>query len=196
MRGYSKYSQEELCEGIRRNDEDTVRAIYYEHYHSIRQMIMNNNGSEEDAKDIFQDTLIILYQRFREDNFKLTSSLNTFLYSIARILWYRELRRRKVLYVVDEIVEKTDDLEIQDAIERKERLQFFREKFDELSEDCKQILNMFLNKIPISDITKMMGYASDQHTKNRRLRCKMSLINKIKSSEYFNELSDGKNKEH
>ncbi len=101
-----------------------------------------------------------------------------------------------MLYVVDEIVEKTDDLEIQDAIERKERLQFFREKFDELSEDCKQILNMFLNKIPISDITKMMGYASDQHTKNRRLRCKMSLINKIKSSEYFNELSDGKNKEH
>jgi RNA polymerase sigma factor (sigma-70 family) len=196
LKGYSTYSDQELSAGIVRKDEDIVRAIYFEHYHSIKHMIMNNNGSEDDAKDIFQDALIVLYQKFSENNFKLTSSLGTFLYSIARILWYRELRRRRKLLTTDEFIEHYDNQEIQESIERKERLEFFREKYEELSEDCKQVLQLFLNNIPIKEITKLMGYSSDQHTKNRRLRCKMSLMNKIRSSEYYNELSNGKNKDH
>jgi RNA polymerase sigma factor (sigma-70 family) len=196
LKGFSKYSQQELSEGIVRNDEDVVRSIYQEHYHSIRQMIKNNNGSEEDAKDIFQDTLIVLYQKFRDNNFKLTSSLNTFLYSVARILWYRELRRRRELPTAFQFMEHSDDQEIYRSIEREERLSLFRQKYEELSEDCKKILQLFLNNVPIKDITKLMGYSSDQHTKNRRLRCKMSLINKIKSSEYYKELHNGKNESH
>ncbi len=194
MRTGSKYSQQELIEGILNSSEKIVQYIYHEYYYGIRQMILNNSGSDDDARDVFQEAMIVLYQKLKDTSFILTSSLNTYLYSVARIIWYRELKRRRDLHCVDEfdtLVEYQDMLE---AIEKKERLQFFREKFEELSDDCKRILHLFLNNIPIRDITKMMGYSSDQHTKNRRLRCKMSLIKKIQSSEYYKELSYGKSK--
>jgi len=194
LRTGSKYSQQELIEGILNSSEKIVQYIYHEYYYGIRQMILNNSGSDDDARDVFQEAMIVLYQKLKDTSFILTSSLNTYLYSVARIIWYRELKRRRDLHCVDEfdtLVEYQDMLE---AIEKKERLQFFREKFEELSDDCKRILHLFLNNIPIRDITKMMGYSSDQHTKNRRLRCKMSLIKKIQSSEYYKELSYGKSK--
>jgi RNA polymerase sigma factor (sigma-70 family) len=192
----TNYTDEELADGIVRKDERIVRVLYSEYYSGIKQMIKNNSGSEEDAKDIFQEALIVLYQKLNDTGFKLTSSLNTYLYAVARILWYRELRRRKDLLITDKFIEQFDHQEIQESIERKERLDFYRKKFEELSEDCKKILQLFLNNIPIRDITKLMGYSSDQHTKNRRLRCKMSLINRIKSSDFYYELSNGKNEKN
>jgi RNA polymerase sigma factor (sigma-70 family) len=192
----TNYTDEELADGIVRKDERIVRILYSEYYSGIKQLIKNNSGSEEDAKDIFQEALIVLYQKLNDTGFKLTSSLNTYLYAVARILWYRELRRRKDLLITDKFIEQFDHQEIQESIERKERLDFYRKKFEELSEDCKKILQLFLNNIPIRDITKLMGYSSDQHTKNRRLRCKMSLINRIKSSDFYYELSNGKNEKN
>ena len=46
----------------------------------------------------------------------------------------------------------------------------------------KKVLRYFIEGMSIAEITRKMGYKSEQHTKNRRYRCKLSLIKQIKST--------------
>ena len=61
---------------VKNTDPVTVRYLYTAFYPSIRRLILTNTGTEEDAKDIFQEVLIVLYRKVKEDEFILSSSLN------------------------------------------------------------------------------------------------------------------------
>ena len=64
-----------------------VFKLLYQYYPMISNMIKKNNGSEEDAKDVFQDAIIIFYKKCLEPQFKLTARISTFLYAIAQKKW-------------------------------------------------------------------------------------------------------------
>lgn len=186
-----KYSPEEIIDGILSDNTIILDQFYRENFYQIRHLIITNSGNEDDARDIFQEAMVVFYRKLKTDNILLSCSLSTYLYSIARLLWLKELHRRKKSRV--DLSDTLDDFNYQDKelpeiIARNERLKLYREKFEQLSEDCKTVLRMFLNNIPIREITKFMGYSTDQHTKNRRYRCKKSLIKSIRNSEKFKEL--------
>ena len=184
-----KYSDKELIEGIIQNDSLVLKFIYTENFQSIRHYVLLNSGNEDDAKDVFQESLLLLYKKVKSSDFILSSSLKTFLYSICKLVWLRELSNKKKFFNTES--EELDIVSVE-ILERNERLSLYREKYEELSDDCKRVLKMFLNNIPIKEITQAMGYRSDQHTKNRRFRCKKSLIMKIRECKKFKELGYGK----
>ena len=74
------------------------------------------------------------------------------------------------------------DKGIHETAELNDRLEIFRRNFDSLSTDCQKVLRYFIEGMSIAEITRKMGYRSEQHTKNRRYRCKLSLIKQIKST--------------
>jgi len=191
-----KYSDQELLEGIIDGDPQVLKLIYTENFPGIRHYVFLNSGNEDDAKDIFQESLILLYNKIKSPDFILSSSLETYLYSICRFVWLKELSSRKKYVIIEneDLSIISDEKEIIEILERNERLSLYREKYKELSDDCKRVLKMFLNNIPTKEITQAMGYRSDQHTKNRRFRCKKSLINKIQECDKFKELGNGKTK--
>jgi RNA polymerase sigma factor (sigma-70 family) len=190
--------QSELLEKIANGELEIMQYLYSEYFQSIRHFVITNSGNEADAKDIFQEVMVVFYRKLKESDFRLTSSLKTFLYSIARLIWLKELDNRKkrpeAIDTIDAMESETHG--IVQTIEHNERFRLYQEKFEELSEDCKRVLRMFLNNIPIKEITKVMGYSSDQHTKNRRFRCKKSLIQNIRNSKKFNELGNGKSEKN
>lgn len=192
-----KYSTDELLKGITDSDTLILNHLYRENFKPIRHFVVTNNGNDEDARDVFQESMVVLFRKVRERDFKLTSSLSTFLYSIAKLMWLKELSVRKKRSELIELNRNgvKEEFAILDLMDYNEKLKLYREKFEELSEDCKKVLRMFLNNIPIREITDIMGYNSDQHTKNRRFRCKKSLISKIRKSNKFNELRNEKNKD-
>jgi RNA polymerase sigma factor (sigma-70 family) len=188
----NNYSEKELVRGIINENNDVILYIYNNSFRPVRNMITRNSGSEEDARDIFQDSLIILYKKLKARSLKLRCSVSTFLYSIARLLWLKELRARGMGS------ERIDDYDgcpdeennITRIYEENERLKFYRRIFDQLSEDCRKILKMVMNSYTIAEITSIMGYSSEQHTKNRRYRCKKALINRIIQSPEYYELKN------
>ena len=192
MSSDDKYTTQELLDGVARSDNKIINHLYNVNFRTVRHLVVSNRGDESDAKDVFQETLVVLFNKVRKDNFELTCSLNTFLYSVARYIWIKELskRKRKPVSIETELEELyiNTDRSIIDLIELNDRLLLYRKKFEELSEDCKKVLRMFLNNVPIREITLSMGYNSDQHTKNRRFRCKKSLIDRIVRSDKFTEL--------
>ena len=184
-----------MLEGIVAQKNDILESIYDVNYKTIRRLVLLNNGKEEDAKDIFQETLVIIYRKLQKDELSLNCSLKTYIYSVARLLWLKELenkRNRNVnLAECDQYVDIEDN--VYQLVEVNERLKLYHEQFEQLSNDCKKILKLFLNNISIAEITKIMGYSSVQHTKNRRYRCKKSLIERIRNNPKYEELKNENN---
>jgi RNA polymerase sigma factor (sigma-70 family) len=190
LKATKKYTDNELITGIKNRNNEIVSYVIKENIMKIKQLVRLNSGSESDAQDIFQEALIVLYRKVRNSNFQLTCSLGTYIYSIARLIWLKELNKRsKSTFISEDIDYIVDsDAEIQETIQKNERLKLFREKYEELSDDCRKVLQMFLMEVPLKEITKIMGYSSEQHTRNRRYRCKEALIKKIVNSKTYNEL--------
>src|SRR5690606_25163134 len=86
----------EIIASIRKGDEQALDFLYTKNYRMMVKMIVRNNGSEEEAKDIFQEALIVFWQKVIADSeFMLTSKISTYLYSICQNLWRKELERKK-----------------------------------------------------------------------------------------------------
>jgi RNA polymerase sigma factor (sigma-70 family) len=169
------------CSGV------IINEYYILYYENIKRFVLYNKGTEEDAKDLFQDVLLVIFQKVRKGQLELTCSLSTFIYSISRFLWLKELEKRKrISHKLTDIEEYIDvDADIIRWSEYNERLYIYRKIFDALSRDCQRVLSLFLEGLTIAGITKIMGYKSEQYTKNRRYRCKMFLIKKVQN--YYNK---------
>jgi RNA polymerase sigma factor (sigma-70 family) len=173
-----------MLTGLKFRNEKILKAYYKLFYSGIRHFVLKNNGSDDDAKDLFQDVLLVLFQKVRSDSFLLTCALGTYLFSVSRLLWFKELTRRKHISAASFLLEDYADIDkgIHEIAELNERMEIYRRNFESLSEDCQKVLKYFIEGMSISEITRIMGYKSEQHTKNRRYRCKLSLIRQIKST--------------
>lgn len=189
MKGKGEYTNSELIEGVREKKNDVLDYILKQNYSSIRKMVRVNSGSDADASDVMQEAIVVLFRKVREGDFQLTSSLNTFLYSVSRLIWLKELKRRGFTQNIDS--ENLDffqaDLDVD--IDRNDRLRLFREKFEELGEDCKKVLRLFSLGTPMSQIAKFMGYQSEVYAKKKKYTCKEGLVKKIRTSNQFKELA-------
>ena len=87
------YSEKVLLQGLARNDKKAVETIYKDNYTSIQSLIINNNGTADDAKDIFQEAMIVLYEKARSGSFELNCLIKTYLYSVSRRLWLKRLQQ-------------------------------------------------------------------------------------------------------
>lgn len=187
----ANFSDEELLNGLISQDERILREYYVLYFQRIRRLVLANNGIEEDARDLFQDVLLVLFQKVRSEKFTLTCALGTYLYSVSRLLWLKELSRRKWISHLsvdhEEFIDPGSDIESMN--EKNERLLFYRRCFEKLSESCRRVLALFVEGLSIAEITARLGYKSEQHTRNRRYRCKLSLINSIKEEYEYNTLS-------
>jgi RNA polymerase sigma factor (sigma-70 family) len=173
------YSNEEIIAGFRRNDSVIISAVYKETYLIVDRFMRKNGGGKNDVKDIMQDAMLVFFDKSKSENFILTSSFNTYIYSVCRFLWLQELDRRRkdmqIMYTAES--EAQPESEDQETEMLKEEL--FRQHFGELSLDCQKILFLHFEKKTIAELTQIMGYSSEQHTLDRKYRCKKSLIYRI-----------------
>jgi len=186
------YTDEEIIKGIQSQNNDVLLYVYRKNLRSVQHYVVKNSGTDKDAEDIFQDALMLIYHKIREGALELTSSFSTYLFSIAKFYWLKHLdqrERRKTDYEeCDKFINQTDGL-LEDIIKAERRTVFIKH-FNDLTTDCQKIIRLFLKGLMISEITKLMGFNSEQHTKNRRFRCKKNLIEKILQDPYFKELTN------
>ncbi len=190
-----KLSDNELFQGLIAQDESILKDYYVLYYQNVRRYVISNSGSDEDARDLFQDVLMVLFQKARNEDFVLSCSLGTFVYSVSRRLWLKELNRRRK--IMQESLKNEDFIDLESDIEmisdRNERMVFYRACFEKLSEACRKVLSLSAEGYSITEITLAMGYTSEQYTRNRRYRCKQYLIDQVKQKADLNEVSYGNN---
>lgn len=165
-------TDQKIIEQLKLGNHSVFKYIY-NHYGIVENYIQKNSGDKEDAKDIFQNAVIVFYKKSRSPNFELTSKISTYLFSIAQNLWLKKLRDSKHKNV--SLDERPFELEqpSQDHEEQSVSLKnYLKQKLIELGEPCLSILLMYsYQKLNMSTITKHLGYANEHTTRQQKYKC-------------------------
>jgi len=185
------YSVNEILDGIRNRNDKILHQIYQENYHSVRNFIMENSGDNQDAKDIFQEGLVIIFRKVTSEELTLNCSFKTYIFSVCRLLWLKELEKRK-----SEKMEQKDlkgyldlqsDLNFDDV--EQEKYSLYQKHLSFMNPDCQKILTFYYDGVSIRDITKIMGFTSESYTKKKKFKCKEKLIKQIKNDPDYNSIT-------
>lgn len=157
------------------NDTDAVLEVLYKAYFPmVLQLIINNNGNEDDAKDIYQETIIVLYNRIKGGGFKLTSKLKTFIYSIARRLWLKKLNHAssQIVHVHDYQEYMQVDNELGEHNEKEKRFQQMFAAMNQMGEPCRTIIeDFYMHNRSMQEICEKFGYTNTDNAKTQKYKC-------------------------
>ena len=187
-----RYSDEDILRGLRKRDNNVIQFIYNSNFEKISALVINNNGSDYDCEDVFQESLIIIFKKLRdEEHFELTSTFSTFLYSIARLIWMKKLRESRKMEVTELKREMEEAIEFEEPppVQDKDlRLAVYQRNLKLIPEDCQRILTLTAQDISAKEIAEKLGFRSDSYVRKRRHFCKEFLVNKIKEDREYQAL--------
>lgn len=185
-------AEKELLVGLANSDKKAIETIYRENFNSVQVLIINNNGSADDAKDIFQEAMIVLYEKVRSGSFELNCQLKTFLYSVSRRLWLKRLQQQNRYSApgdsMEQVIAVEEDLEAHE--QRNAEFEMMEQAINHLGEPCKSLLEAYyLQKQNMQVIAASFGYTNADNAKNQKYKCLMRL-KKIFFAQYKNGNSD------
>lgn len=171
------FPDSEILNNLRSRDKmDTaIRAIYNQFSGPLHWYILNNNGNQEDAEDIFQEVVINFIDLVQKDKFRGESTLKTFLYSLNRFTWLNELKKRGRSLVREERFEKEQDRLNEDGAEgmeeREGKMQVLN-TLESLGDTCRKILLLFYyENMSMKEILDTTDYESEQVVRNKKYKC-------------------------
>lgn len=175
----------EVLERVSRGDEAALDYLYKKHYRMMTRIVLNNNGSEDEAKDIFQDALLVFWQKAISGKLVLTSKISTFIYSICLNLWRKELDRKGRLS--SEQVEQSTYQEY----EKNERIKIITDCINQLGDTCRRILTYhYFDGLSMSDIADKLNFANTDTAKTKKYKCKKKLDMMVKRNYSSHDVLD------
>lgn len=171
-------NEQALLKGLALNDSRAIETIYKDNFAVIQAFIMQNNGSYDDARDVFQEAMIALYEKAQTESFVLTCQIKTYVYSICRRLWLKRLqqlgRYSNKVDNLEETVPVEEDLEIHEK--RNAEFAIMDRAMNSLGEPCKSLLEgYYLKKMGMQELAAEFGYTNADNAKNQKYKCLMRL---------------------
>ncbi len=174
----SETNEQALLKGLADNDSKSIETIYEQNFKMVQSFILNNNGTYDDACDIFQEAMITLYEKAKSDSFVLTSQIKTYVYSVSRRLWLKRLHQTGRFVNVFEGFEETVPIEEDMEINEKRNVEFsiMERALNSLGEPCKSLLEAYyIHKKGMTEIAAEFGYTNADNAKNQKYKCLMRL---------------------
>lgn len=180
---YIYESDRELLAGLSNHEEEMLESLYKLFFPMVLHMVVNNHGTEDDAKDLFQETMIVLYDKSKEPGFTLEAKLKTYLYAVAKRLWLKQLNRQNKVPVKsadfssEELEDSLPDDDLQDHNEKEERFKVLSEALLKLGEPCKSLLeDFYVRQMSMQEIAEKFGYTNPDNAKTQKYKC----LNRLK----------------
>jgi RNA polymerase sigma-70 factor (ECF subfamily) len=135
------------------------------------------NISDEDAKDIFQESVLILRDKVVKDEYDNSrASVKTFLFGIGKNLCLSMLRKQKPmvnLSIDSSMLEEQDELYDH---EKDERLNLVLSLIDKMKGKCKQLIMLYyVEKRKMDFIAKALELKNADTAKATKNRCMKTL---------------------
>jgi RNA polymerase sigma factor (sigma-70 family) len=154
----------------------------------VKNSIKRNNGSAEDAADVFQEAISYFYKRVISNTFNEKYTPYGFIYSMSINRWLNQIRKTKRISLKDnfddiDLIETTDFEENSSKVsdEKKDLLQRF---FKDLGETCIDLLHLSIFKsISYDDIAIRLNLNNGDTVKMQVYRCKQRLLAEVNKSD-------------
>ncbi len=172
----SSMNEKEIFERIQRGDEKALEFLYKKYYRMMTKLVITNSGTEEEARDVYQDALVVFWQKATSGNLVLTSKISTYIYSICQNLWRKELDRKKRLSNEEKDTAVTMDLDTA------EKEKIIARCIDQLGDTCKKVLMYYyFDELSMQDIAEKLGFANTDTAKTKKYKCKKKLDDLVKA---------------
>jgi RNA polymerase sigma factor (sigma-70 family) len=167
-----------LLKGLAREDKDAIERIYRDNYNMVQSLILNNSGTADDAADIFQEAMIILFEKSKSPDFELNCQIKTYIYSVCRRLWLKKLQQ------LQRFTKQTDDIEqvvpVEEELELHEKRQndftIMENAMVKIGEPCKSLLEAYyIQKKQMQQIATEFGYTNADNAKTQKYKCLVRL---------------------
>jgi len=178
-----------FLQGIAENDYSVLQEIYQTSLPKVTKYIKNNSGDLDDAKDVFQEGILAIYNKMQQGEIVLTTTFHAYLFSICKNLWLKKLRSKHSQTLP---LSFTWGLTVETAYEetllKSRKWKLFNHKFQSLAEECRKVLQMLFNGQSGKEIAAEMGYTED-YAKRKKYKCKLGLISLIRNDPEFKALT-------
>jgi RNA polymerase sigma factor (sigma-70 family) len=167
-----------LLTGLAANDKKAIEAIYRENYTVIQGFVLNNNGGVDDARDIFQEAMIVLYEKVLSGTFELNCQLRTYMYSVCRRLWLKRLLHDQKFSTKVENLQETVPVEeeLEDHEKKNTDFMIMEAAMQKIGEPCKSLLDAYyLQKKSMNEIASEFGYTNADNAKTQKYKCLVRL---------------------
>jgi RNA polymerase sigma factor (sigma-70 family) len=174
----------EQLNAIKANDEKVLQHFYQANYPKIEKYVLSNQGSEEQAKDIFQDAFIVVWRNIQLDKFspENETSLSGYLFQVGKNKWLDQLRsghHRKVV-PIDLVNLEFKQEEILSG-EEQEYINTVKHYFKNLGDTCREVLiKFYYHNAPLKQIASDFNW-TEPTTRNNKYRCLQQLKELIKN---------------
>lgn len=181
---FKKLSDTSIINGVLNQDDKVLNWLYDNYFQSVRNHVLSNSGSDEDVSDVFQDTIVVLYNQITEDSLHLTTDLKGYFFGIARNVWNAQLRKKQ----------KTTELEIDLPDEESTEDQWdpileriISRVFQKLKPDQQMILNLFSDGYSYEDIAAKMNLKNEIYARRKKYLSKEALLELVKEDPEYQD---------
>lgn len=174
----AEINEQILLRGLVNNDSKAIETIYKDNFNVIQGFILNNNGTYDDARDVFQEAMVTLYEKAKSESFVLTCQIRTYIYSVCRRLWLKRLQQMGRYISGVDMLEETVPVEEDIEVYEKKNAEFaiMERVMGSLGEPCKSLLDAYyIQKKGMTEIAVQFGYTNADNAKNQKYKCLMRL---------------------
>ncbi len=178
--------------GLRQNESALVKEIYEKYAGKIKAMVLSNNGDENDAADIFQESLVYIYNRSLNTTFTLTCPFEAYLYMVCKNRWINEIQKRKnkkVTFVEDTgfMSNTAQDDGVQLMKVKEDKLSLINAALEKIGEGCTKLLQLSWQGLGMEEvgIQLNMTYA---YVRKKKSECMGKLVLLVKEQPDYQTL--------
>jgi len=179
-KGQPSYTDEEFVAAIQGGDDRALAHLYRLHLPMISHLVLQNSGTEDEAKDVYQEGVMVFYEKVREGSLELSCQIKTYLYAVCRRLWLKRLAEKNRfggrLDDLEPYLETGAEEDVAQAQERDQRFATMAEALDHLGEPCRSLIEGFyLQEKSMQELTAEFGYTNADNAKNQKYKCLVRL---------------------
>ena len=178
-------SDAHILDQIRKGDEAGLVELYRSNRRAVITFITRNSGNTDDAEDMLQEALVVLWERVRTGKFEVAAKLDTFIFATVKNMWLRRLARKRR--------ERPDELDPEilpdgsasalDELIESEQSTIIRDALESLGEPCKTLLILFYwDELSMEAIAERLGFANADTAKSKKYQCKRALEGLLKKT--------------
>lgn len=181
---FNKVSDIDIITGIRNQDDKILNWLYDKYLPAVKKHVISNSGSIEDVSDVFQDTIIVLYNQITDGNLNLTTDLKGYFFGIARNVWSAQLRRKQktVELEIDVTEDEEQEEQADPALER-----IISRVFPMLKPDEQLVLRLFSEGRSYEDIATEMNLKNENYARRKKYLSKETLLELLKNDTEYQE---------
>lgn len=164
----------EIIGFIRQGNHAKALDRLYHNFPAFKNSFKKSGGNSSDAGDIFQEALLILIEKLSDKNFKLSCSINSYLFAVCRNLSYEYFRAKGKTASLEFGTEDTGyEIDSSEAfLEKEKQYKALDSILMRIGKKCMEILSLFYQKgLSMTEVAIKLGFKSETSAKTQKYKC-------------------------